>query len=337
MNINNTLIRSIPIRHLAIAIAAIPLTHAKDNLPHPSEASAAPTTAPIESTSGSVDEMALLAKKTANPISDLWLLWNQVDSTKFKGDLLDDDEWMYSYKFQPVMSFPILGGDWNFILRPVIQYNSVPLDKDAGQLLGASQGQIFNSEELSSIAADPFGTTTGFGDTILLTLLGPNKEDGNIWGIGASQILPTAQEDVLGQGKYQAGPAFLFAHIAPEPGKGWKSFNYGLLAQHWWSYAGDDDRSETSQTDIQYFINYRLNNTALIGMTPNIRINWREDGSDRFSVPIGLGYIDMIKIGKVPVRVGMEAQYYVHQPDQAGADWNFRIIFTPIIPRLFGD
>lgn len=312
-------------------------TQGKENLPHPSAASSAPSPASIEPNSSASDDMAMLAKKSANPISDLWLLWNQVDSTKFKGDLIDSDEWMYSYKFQPVMSFPVMGGDWNFILRPVFQYNSVPLDKDAGKLLGASEQQIFNSEELSSLAADPFGTTTGFGDTILLTLLGPNREDGNIWGVGASQIFPTAQEDVLGQGKYQAGPAFLWAHIAPEPGKGWESFNYGLLGQHWWSYAGDDDRSETSQTDIQYFINYRLNDTALIGMTPNIRINWKEDGSNRFSVPIGLGYIDMIKIGKVPIRVGMEAQYYVHQPDAAGADWNFRIIFTPIVPRLFGN
>lgn len=290
---------------------------------------------PVEASS---DESSMddLAKKSANPISDLWLIWNQYDATQFTGGILPGTEWMYSYKFQPVMSFPIVNGDWNLIVRPVFQYNQVPLKEEAGALLNADPAQIFNSQSLASIAADPFGTTTGLGDTVLMTLAGPNKLDGNIFGVGLSQIFPTAAEDVLGQGKYQAGPAFLWAHIAPTPGEGLKSFNYGLLAQHWWSYAGDDDRSSTSQSDIQYFINYRLTNTKMIGMSPNIRANWTEDGGDRFSVPIGLGYTDLIKIGKLPVRFGVEAQYYLHQPDAAGADWNYRIVFAPIIPGLIG-
>lgn len=290
-----------------------------------------------QASAAAADDLATLGKKSANPISDLWLIWSQYDSTALNGDLLNEQEWSNSYKFQPVMTFPLMDGDWNLIVRPVIQYNSVPLKKEAGKLLNASQEQIFNSGSLTALAQDPFGETNGFGDTALLTLAGPNKLDGNIMGVGISQIFPTASEDVLGQGKYQAGPAFLWAHIAPEPGLGFESFNYGLLGQHWWSYAGDDDRGHTNQTDIQYFLNYRLTDTKMIGMTPNIRANWKESGGDRFSVPIGLGYSDVIMMGKLPVRVLAEAQYYVHQPDNAGADWNFRIIFAPIIPRLFGD
>jgi hypothetical protein len=101
--------------------------------------------------------------------------------------------------------------------------------------------------------------------------------------------------------------------------------------QHWWSYGGQGNREETSQTDIQYFINWRLNDTQLIGMTPNIRINWKADGGQKFSVPIGLGTIGMFKLGRLPVRWGVEVQYYVVKPDRVAADWNFKVFFSPII------
>ena len=50
-------------------------------------------------------------------------------------------------------------------------------------------------------------------------------------------------------------------------------------------------------------------------MTPNIQIDWEKEGSDRFTVPVGLGRIGFFKWGKTPVRWGIEAQYYVNQPD----------------------
>ena len=52
-------------------------------------------------------------------------------------------------------------------------------------------------------------------------------------------------------------------------------------------------------------MNWRANTTTLIGMTPNIQINWEEDSGDRVSFPIGLGSIGMIKIGTLPVRWGI--------------------------------
>ena len=107
--------------------------------------------------------------------------------------------------------------------------------------------------------------------------------------------------------------------------------NFGALAQHWWSYAGDSDRPATNQTDIQYFINWKMDATQLVGMTPNIRINWEADSDDMLSLPIGLGTIGMFRIGKLPVRWGVEAQYYVVQPDAAGPEWNIKLFIAPII------
>ena len=87
--------------------------------------------------------------------------------------------------------------------------------------------------------------------------------------------------------------------------------------------------------DIQYFINYKYNATQLIGMTPNIRINWKESGSDRFSVPVGFGTIGMFRWGNMPVRYGVELQYYVNQPDDYGPEWNFKLFIAPVAPNPF--
>ena len=156
--------------------------------------------------------------------------------------------------------------------RPVLQYSSIPIDDDVGNLFGVSPNDIVADPGLSSIGADPFGRTTGLGDTVLLTLLGPNTDDGWIFAAGVSQIFPTASEDVLGQGKWQAGPAALVVRLGSDYGGfGIEHFNIGALAQQWWSYEGDDDRADSNQMDIQYFLNWKATPTALIGMTPQYK------------------------------------------------------------------
>ncbi len=70
-------------------------------------------------------------------------------------------------------------------------------------------------------------------------------------------------------------------------------------------------------------------------ISPNIQIDWNKSGRDRFSVPIGLGTIGLFRLGKVPIRWGLEAQYYVMQPDPVGPEFNLKLFFAPIIGNPF--
>ena len=267
-------------------------------------------------------DLAATAQKVNNPVSDAWLLITQNDFTFIDGEATSGTEVRERLSFQPVLSIPIFGGDWNLVNRPIVQFFDSPIDK--------------NSLD-SDFTGDPFGDRTrGLGDTVLFSLLAPNRDDGWIWGLGPTFIFPTATEDVLGQEKWQAGPAGLLVRLGDKDG-GWglDHFNIGVLPQHWWDYAGDDDREHTNQSDIQYFINWRKDKTTLIGMTPNIQINWKEDGKDRFSVPIGLGTIGIARWGKTPVRWGLEFQYYVMQPDPAAPLVNLKFFVAPVINNPF--
>lgn len=258
-------------------------------------------------------DLAEAAKKSNNPVGDAWMLVLQNDVTWLSGDAIDGSEVRERLSLQPVMPVPVFGGDWNLVNRVVAQAFSSPVNSDINSI-------------------DPFNDRTyGLGDTILFSLLAPNREDGFIWGVGPTLIVPTATENVLGQEKWQAGPAALIVRLGDKSG-GWglDNYNIGILAQHWWDFAGNDNRPHTSQSDIQYFINWRKDETTLIGMTPNIQIDWKKSGSDRFSIPIGLGWIGLFKWGNTPVRWGIELQHYVLKPDLAGPEWNLKLFIAPI-------
>lgn len=263
-------------------------------------------------------EMSLeeAAMKTNNPVSDTWLLIAQNDYMIM--DTPEGNKWQNRTTIQPVMPVPIMDGKWNLVNRIVTGIVSAPVAED------------FDSDNF-------FGQrTTGNTDTVFFTLAAPNRNDGWIWGVGPTFILPTATQDVLGQEKWQAGPAALLSRLGSSYGDwGLENWNIGVLAQQWWDFAGDGDRADTSQSDIQYFINWKQNATRLIGMTPNITIDWKKSGSDRFTIPVGLGTIGLFRWGKMPVRWGIEAQYFVNQPDEFGPDWNLKVFIAPVAANPF--
>jgi hypothetical protein len=272
---------------------------------------AIPTLASAADEDGSLAtaDLAEIDRKLNNPLTSIWSLTFQNNTSANTGDSVSGTEYSNSLFFQPFMPFEVGANKQTmFTLRPVF-----PM---------VTQPQIdFSSGESSS-------HKTGYGDTQLLVLAGPNTGEGFVWGAGASFIFPTASDDVLGQGKYQAGPAFMVFNI----GKPWV---YGVLAQHWQSYDGDSDRPDTSRTDIQYTIRYSLPNAMSIGMGPTITYDWEADSDNALTFPIGLGLTKTTRWGGTPVKLRVELHYSVVKPDDYGAEWNFRIQITPVINNPF--
>lgn len=260
-----------------------------------------------------------IAEAINNPLSYLYLLWIQNDTAWYKGDLLDqfgeDDKVMNTTLLQPIMPMQ-LTEDWKMILRPIIPINS----------FDTFSGFDVIEDELERPVLNPqFERETGLGDIILWTAFSNNYTPPNIFGFGPTIMMDTASDDALGTGKWSAGPMALAFHI----GEKWI---YGAVAQHWWSFAGDSDRDSVNLTDIQYVLRYRITPTTNIGFGPNIRINWDADSGQQWSIPVGLGADTLIKLGPLPVKIGFETYYYVEQPDAIGPEWQFRLLFVPVIP-----
>jgi len=257
------------------------------------------------------ESLSDISRELDSPVPNLWALVFQNNLTLENGDAASGTHVANALLFQPLMPFPFgERQEWVLALRPVF-----PLVTEL----------ILDPAAEDGIS----GHETCLGDIQLLALVGPNRHEGWLWGLGPTFRFPTAASDILGEGKFQVGPAATLVYSS-------KPWIFGVLVQNWWSYAGDPGRRSTARTDLQYVIRYEFAETWAIGMNPTIKFEWRVPNvSDRVTVPVGLGLTKTFRVGKMPVRVSVEIQYSVVKPDSFGPEWNFRIQFVPIIPGLF--
>jgi hypothetical protein len=259
-----------------------------------------------------------LNRQLNNPVSSIWSLNFQSNITSVKNGgstLLNENgeriwssgnsEWFYNLNFQPVLPLK-LTEEWNLISRPVFP--------------------IFGERPV--LDGNDFQDESGLGDITLFSLFSPAQEQaGILWGVGPSFIFPSATKDALGQEKWQAGPAAVALHLGEE-------WIFGVLAQQWWSFAGANDREETNQANVQYFLFRLLPDQWQIGMGPNITVDWKADEGNEVTFPIGLGAGKLVKFGKFPVKFTFEVDYAVVHPDDIGQRWNFRLQIIPVLPAL---
>jgi hypothetical protein len=274
------------------------------------------------------EEMAKMGEALANPLSYLWLAFLQNDTKWYDGDLLDtlneDSKVQNTLLIQPVMSFQ-LTEKWKTIFRPVIPINSFETVGNVDITTGT----------VPEITGVDFERETGLGDIILWTAFSKQYTPPFIFGFGPTIMLPTATDDQLGTGKWSAGPMALAMGIT-------EKWIVGGVFQHWWSFAGDDDididtalgpitveRADVNLTDFQYILRYRKSPFTGFGMAPNIQYNWE---TDELSLPVGGGFDTLIKIGKLPVKIGAEVYYYAVQDDKFGPTWQLRLLFVPVLP-----
>jgi hypothetical protein len=74
-----------------------------------------------------------------------------------------------------------------------------------------------------------------------------------------------------------------------------------------------------------------------IGTAPNILIDWKADGDNKLTLPVGLGVGKLFNIGGLPIKFILEGQYAVIHPDDFGQEWNIRFTVTPVLPSLIKD
>jgi len=260
-----------------------------------------PPGAPAESTAASEAEKAdELARMLQNPVANLWSL-----SFQFNNYLLTNDKFNSNLNFQPVMPVE-LTKDWNLITRPVIQiYNSVPYTTPTGQT----------------------ERTTHFGDWTQMELFSPADSGHWLLGAGPTFIFPTAGSPYTGQGKWQAGPALVVAYTT-------KKYMLGVFPQQWWSFAGDPNRPETSQINIQPLVALFFEGGWAVGYSGNITANWKAASGNQWTVPLGLAVSKVTKIGRQRVKIQPAVQYMVTQPGPVGPRWNFQLMLTPVLPKL---
>jgi hypothetical protein len=165
-----------------------------------------------------------------------------------------------------------LSEDWNVISRTILPYVYQESQFDEA-VFGKSQSGL--ADTIQSFFSSPVNPTKG----------------GWIWGAGPVLQLPTATDDLLGEEKWGAGPT---AVILKQQGP----WSYGVLANHIWSFAGEDSRADVNRTFLQPFVSYTTKTFTTFGVNSESTYDWDRS---QWNVPITGVVQQLLKIGKQPV------------------------------------
>lgn len=154
------------------------------------------------------------------------------------------------------------------------------------------------------LASRPSGSgesTSGLGDfNMFVAYLLVSKPTLSL-GLGPLLVVPTATDDALGQGKWQAGAAAVVFYVT-------RAVQVGGLLTWQGSFAGDSDRPSTSIFATQPFAVWQLGKGTYLRSTGI----WSFDlKSGDYSVPIGFGIGQVLKAGGIVYNIFLEPQFTI--------------------------
>lgn len=156
---------------------------------------------------------------------------------------------------------------------------------------------------LSTVPSGAGDAASGLGDfNVFDAFLLTSSESKTQFGIGPLLVIPTATDDLLGAGKWQAGGAVVaVSHVTPT------LMAFGLVTyQH--SFAGDDARPTTSLLVAQPGAIMQVGGGFYL-RTSGV---WQFDTeTGDYSVPIGLGAGKVVRAGGTVLNLFLEPQFTV--------------------------
>jgi hypothetical protein len=252
----------------------------------------------MQSAAHAQDSAAALAKQLANPIAALISVPFQFNFDDDIGPL--DQGSRLTMNAQPVIPFS-LNEEWNLISRTILP--------------------VISQEDIFPGSGDQFG----LGDTVQSLFFSPKAptDAGWIWGVGPVFLLPTATDDLLGTEKWGAGPT----GVALKQSGPW---TYGALANHVWSFAGDDDRNDISNTFLQPFLSYTTPTAWSFTLQAEATYDWK---AEQWNVPAGFFVGKVTRLGKQMISLTAGPRYYVESTPSGPEGWGFRAVLTLLFPR----
>jgi hypothetical protein len=169
------------------------------------------------------------------------------------------------------------------------------------------------------------GDQTGTGDVVQSFFLSPKAPtaSGWIWGAGPVFLVPTGSDPLLGAEKWGTGPT---AVVLKQDGP----WTYGALANHIWSFAGDNNRADVNSTFLQPFFSYTTKDAWTFTLNSESTYDWK---AHQWSVPINVVVSKVTKVGGQLISVGAGVRYWAESPDSGPEGWGARLVLTLLFPK----
>ena len=241
-------------------------------------------------------DSAELAKKLANPISDLVSVPFQFN---WEQDVGPSELTRFILNVQPVMPFA-LNPDWNLITRVIM-----PL---VGQPPLVAGGEA----------------TFGISDITTSFFLSPRKVSKFTIGAGPVFVLPSTSEPTLGSGKWSLGPTVV---VLKQDGP----WTFGALWNQVWSFSGDPSRADVNQMFLQPFLAYQATHTVTLTAQSEMTANW-DAADEQWTVPINIIVSKLSSFGVFPASYQFGFGMFPVHPD-VGPSWKIRAAIVILLPR----
>ncbi|PVB63245.1 hypothetical protein DCO57_04835 [Labrenzia sp. 011] len=169
------------------------------------------------------------------------------------------------------------------------------------------------------------GTQFGLGDITQSLFLSPQQPGfgGLIWGLGPVLLVPTGTDSLLSSKKWGAGPTGV---VLRQQGQ----WTYGALANHVWSFAGDEARKDVNSTYIQPFLSYTTKDAWTFTLNAESSYDWT---SDEWSVPINAMVSKLVTVDKQPISLQAGVRYYAASADNGPDGFGARAAVTFLFPK----
>lgn len=239
------------------------------------------------------------AKQLANPNTPLASLTLKNQWTHWDGDLLGAEDFdSQTFLFQPSFPFPINPTD-SIFLRPAFP---ILVDQPVVDATGRVR------------------TESGFGDMGLDFAFGRTTKAGLLTAVGMIAGIPIGS-DGLTSDTWTLGPELFIGKIS-------STGVFGIFPSHQWDVSGP---RATSLTTIQPIATFLPGGGWAVGTAGSMSYNWE---TSQWTIPIQLQISRTVKFGKLPVKMALEANYYVEKADSIGQDWMIGFNITPVVPNV---
>jgi hypothetical protein len=190
--------------------------------------------------------------------------------------------------------------DWNLISRTIVPVTG--------------QNDIFPGS----------GHQFGLGDTLQSFFFSPKAPGPGsiIWGLGPALNLPTGTDALLGTQKWGAGPTA----VVLTQQQGW---TVGVLANHIWSFAGDNNRADVNSTFLQPFLAYTTKQATTFTLSSQSTYDWT---GNQWTVPIIGQMSQVLKLGDQPISIGASVVRWIDTPENGPHGWGAQATLTFLFP-----
>lgn len=241
-----------------------------------------------------------LARETSDPASELWYLNTEFTFTTEPARPFQESN-TFSIELQP--SLPVsLGRDWRLMNFP--------------DLILATQGTASGTQ------------ITGIESFSWMSALGPTQRFlGCVVAVGPTVAFPVSTDSALAPAVWQAGVGGVVSYRS-------ENMVFSTLTKALWTTSSAE--GPAGSLEIQYNLQYFFGDGMQAGLgRPRIVYEWDSAGSGSWDLPVGLDVGRVFRVGKVPIKVVLEYEFYVVNDSRWQPEHLFRIMFVPVLPALF--